>query len=145
MEKTFKIRDFAPLLLFSFILLFSIETNAQTEEFDQNIILKGKVYNRNNNSLYKNTSIVVIGFNKERVIKTNDKGEYEVNFNDNTGDSLSTDWGYTDGKILFGWGEDPNITQTIQLDINKIKKAKKKKKNSLSPTIIKIDVKLEFE
>lgn len=133
--------------LISVILLLKSGTSAQADSlhYSQNFIMKGKMIDGRNGVPLSKTMIFVFAFGKTRTILTNEKGEFEVKFFDNSGEPSDDTTIFSDGELFFGLSSDPNVVRTIDLKNTKIKKIKGDEDFTKPPVVLKINIKLDYD
>jgi hypothetical protein len=135
------------LMLLFFFILFAINAKSQdeTERYSRNFKFFGTIVDKETGKPMANTCFVVYGLNQSRFIKTNEKGEYEVQFYDKTFQPLNDNYNLKEDEILIGWCEDPNKIEIVSLKKTRVKKTSNRDDFSKKPIVIKLDIKLEYD
>lgn len=137
------------MLLYAVLLLgassFDDDVPVAKVQYSRNFILKGRVKDGRNDSAFANKPLVIYGFGGVCALKTGPNGEYEVNFADTAAFEPSSYWQGNTTELLFGWGEDPNLTHTQSLKKLGIKKIKGEEKFIQPPKKIKLNFTLDFD
>lgn len=132
------------LLLCLLFLPALIYGQAKEKVYSRNFIMKGKIFDKSSGELLTNNSFAVLAFGVYRSITSNEKGEYEIKFYDNTGDSLSATYFKFEEEIFFGLGSDPMKSKTLKLKRTKIK-LRRREDFSKPPVVLKMNIRFGYD